>query len=95
MARDVILSTRIPADLKAGLAELAAATDRPIAWHVTQALASYFELNRWHVTAIKEGLAQARQGIGVPLEDVERWVKSWGTPNELPMPSPRKHAPKR
>ncbi len=31
-----------------------------------------------------------RTGMGVPLEDIEAWVKSWGTANELPMPKPRK-----
>lgn len=31
-----------------------------------------------------------RTRMGVPLEDVEAWVKSWGTARELPMPKPRK-----
>ena len=31
---------------------------------------------------------QAR--MGVPLEDVEAWVNSWGAARELPMPKPRK-----
>jgi hypothetical protein len=26
---------------------------------------------------------------GIPLEDVERWVKSWNTDAELPPPEPR------
>jgi predicted transcriptional regulator len=31
-----------------------------------------------------------RSGLGVPFEDVEAWIRSWGTPNELPPPKPRK-----
>lgn len=31
-----------------------------------------------------------RTGMGIPLEDVEAWVNSWGTARELPMPKPRK-----
>ena len=31
-----------------------------------------------------------RTGLGVPLDAVEAWVDSWGTPRELPMPKPRK-----
>ena len=31
-----------------------------------------------------------RTGEGVPLEAVEAWVRSWGTPNELPTPKPSK-----
>jgi hypothetical protein len=27
---------------------------------------------------------------GVPWEEVKAWMKSWGTPNELPPPKPRK-----
>jgi predicted transcriptional regulator len=26
----------------------------------------------------------------IPFEDVMAWVQSWGTPNELPPPEPRK-----
>jgi predicted transcriptional regulator len=95
MTKDVVLSARIPEEMKEGLADLAAATDRPIAWHVAQALANYVEMNRWQVAAIKEGLAQVDAGEIVPLEDVERWVASWGMPRELPRPEPRKHASKR
>jgi hypothetical protein len=29
-------------------------------------------------------------GFGVPGEEVVAWMKSWGTPNELPPPKPRK-----
>ncbi|MBV8976609.1 MAG: hypothetical protein JO261_14460 [Alphaproteobacteria bacterium] len=31
-----------------------------------------------------------RDQMGVPLEEVKTWVRSWGTPNELPPPVPRK-----
>ncbi|SRR5579871_833295 len=27
---------------------------------------------------------------GVPWEEVESWMRTWGTPNELPAPKPRK-----
>ena len=90
MAKDVVLSARIPEEMKEGLSELAAATDRPIGWHVTQALSNYVELNRWQVAAIKKGLADLRAGNYVPLEDVERWVASWGQRRELPRPRPKK-----
>ncbi|MBV9991114.1 MAG: CopG family transcriptional regulator [Alphaproteobacteria bacterium] len=31
-----------------------------------------------------------RDRLGVPLDDVMAWVRSWGTANELPPPVPRK-----
>ncbi len=93
MPKDVVLTARIPEEMKENLAELAEATDRPVAWHVTQALSHYVEINRWQVGAIKEGLEQARAGNVVPLEDVEAWVASWGRGRrELPRPAPKKRA---
>ena len=31
-----------------------------------------------------------RTRMGVPWEEVKVWVESWGAPNELPPPTPRK-----
>ena len=31
----------------------------------------------------------AREGT-IPFEEIEAWVNSWGTPNPLPKPTPRK-----
>lgn len=31
-----------------------------------------------------------RTRAAVPLNDVKRWVESWGSTNELPRPQPRK-----
>jgi predicted transcriptional regulator len=31
-----------------------------------------------------------RTGMAVPSADVDAWVDSWGTSNELPRPEPRK-----
>jgi predicted transcriptional regulator len=29
-------------------------------------------------------------GVGVPLDEILAWMKSWGTPNELPPPKARR-----
>lgn len=31
-----------------------------------------------------------RTGEGVPWDEVRAWMRSWGTPDELPPPKPRK-----
>jgi hypothetical protein len=31
-----------------------------------------------------------RTRIGVPWDEAKAWMQSWGTPNELPAPKPRK-----
>jgi predicted transcriptional regulator len=36
--------------------------------------------------AIAEGRAALAAGRAVPHEDVERWLQSWGKPDELPAP---------
>jgi hypothetical protein len=38
----------------------------------------------------REAAAEADAGIGIPHEDIERWVASWGTEHVLPMPVARK-----
>lgn len=33
--------------------------------------------------------AQAAAGLTVAAAEVDAWIDSWGTPDELPMPRPR------
>ncbi len=42
------------------------------------------------LAGIREAMAQVRAGAAIPAEDVEAWVESWDTPNELPKPVPRR-----
>lgn len=90
MPKAATLSTRIPLKVKAGLASLAEQTDRPVAWHVNQALSQYVELNQWQVKAIKKGLESAKAGRLIPHDEVVAWVESWGTDHELPKPTWKK-----
>ena len=39
---------------------------------------------------LDEAEAEAERVGTIPLEEVEAWVRSWGTPNELSPPEPRK-----
>jgi predicted transcriptional regulator len=40
--------------------------------------------------AIAEAEADVEAGRIVPNEDVVKWLESWGKPNELPCPIPKK-----
>ena len=40
----------------------------------------------WALAKIGAGLAECEQGKTVPGEKVIDWLRSWGTPNELPPP---------
>ena len=44
----------------------------------------------WEWNAIQEALASLERDGAVPFEEVEAWIDSWGTPNELSRPEPRK-----
>ena len=39
--------------------------------------------------AIEEAEADVAAGRVVPHEEVVKWLKSWGTPDELPCPKPK------
>ncbi len=39
-----------------------------------------------YLAAVEEGIADIEAGRWVPLDEVRRWVLSWGTDEELPMP---------
>jgi len=40
-------------------------------------------------SAIAAAEADVAAGRVVPHEDVVKWLRSWGTPNELPCPVPK------
>lgn len=42
------------------------------------------------VAGVEEAIAEVDAGFYVPSEEVDAWIDSWGTPNEIPMPQPRR-----
>jgi len=48
----------------------------------------------WSPEALQEDARRLaefeRTRMGVPWDEVKVWMESWGTPNELPPPKPRK-----
>jgi len=89
MSDTVSLSFRVRAEKAEQLDRLAEATDRPRSWLLQQALDSYLELQAWQIAHIKEGIEQLDRGEFIPHEEVDAWLESWGTSNELPPPRPR------
>lgn len=83
------LSVRVKPELGDKIGELAAAIDRPRSYVVEKAIEEYVDREAWQIEAIKKGIAAADAGLLVPHAEVEAWVESWGTSNELPQPKPR------
>jgi len=90
MAKSATMTVRIPPEVSEKLDLLARNTRRTKAFLAGEAIASYVERNAWQVARIKASLDDARSGSpGVSHAEVDRWVKSWDTANELPRPKPK------
>jgi predicted transcriptional regulator len=65
---------------------IAAALDGPKSWVIEQAVRDFVAMQEWQRAAVEEGIKAADAGRVAAHEDVVAWVKSWGSPDELPMP---------
>lgn len=66
-------------DIRAGLHALAEETHRAEAEMVNDALAAYLAHERWALTRMREGLAQAERGEFVPDEEMEAFFARFDT----------------
>jgi predicted transcriptional regulator len=80
------ISVRLDADLNDRVTAIAAALDRSKSWVIEQAVADFVAVQEWQLAAIDEGIKAADTGQVVAHEEVVAWVRSWGSPDELPMP---------
>ena len=87
MSRVAPVSVRLDPELNERLASIAAALDRPKSWVIEQAVMDFVAVQEWQLAAIDEAIAEADAGKVVAHEDVVAWVRSWGKPDELPMPA--------
>jgi predicted transcriptional regulator len=87
MAKTAPLSIRLDADLNNRVAAVAVALDRPKSWVIEQAVQDFVSIQEWQLTAIDEGIRAADAGRVIPHEKVVAWVRSWGEPDERPMPT--------
>lgn len=90
MAKSTTMTVRIAPELSEQLDALARDTKRSKAFLAGEAIADYVTRNAWQIARIKSALDDAKSGApGIPHEDMERWVDSWGTDAELSPPEPR------
>ncbi len=77
----------ISGQLATRLSELADQAGRPVADLADEAIAEYIERYAEQIVEVRKALDEVRSGAPtIPHAEVERWVKSWGTENELPRP---------
>jgi predicted transcriptional regulator len=80
------LTVQLDPAISVRLATVAEALDKPESWVVEQAVKDFVAVQEWQLAAIQDGIAQADAGRLIPHEEVVAWVRSWGSPDELPMP---------
>lgn len=91
MAKTALVTARVDPGVKKKLKALAESTQRSESFLAKEAIEAYVELNDWQVSLIKDRLAEAKKGgPTVPHDEVDAWMKSWGSKNELPRPKPRR-----
>ena len=84
----VPFSLRIDRKLKAKLEKEAGIEDRSSAYVAQRAIAEFIARREAKRKALNEAFAEADKGVFISGEAVERWMASWGTDHELPMPEP-------
>ena len=84
-----MISARIPEKLGVEIEALAQSTKRSKAYLITEALEDYVLRKAWLVKQIDEAVREADEsGEFISHEAMEAWLRSWGTPDELPPPEP-------
>ncbi len=84
-----ITSIRLQSDLESQLENLAQNFHRSKNWLINQAIREYVEKNQQETKRWEETLAaldSIKNGLSVPDEDVDSWLKSWGTDTEISPP---------
>ncbi len=84
-----ITSIRLQEDLEPNLNKLAKKLHRSKNWVINQAIRDYIEKQqieskRWEDTLL--ALESVKNGKGVPEEEVDIWLQSWGTDSEKQPP---------
>jgi predicted transcriptional regulator len=87
---DATITVRLSPDLSNKLEALAGDVRRSKSDLASDAIAAYVDCTARQIEEIKRGLEEAKLGApGVPHAEVVKWVRSWGTENELPRPKPK------
>ncbi len=85
------MTVRVSPQVSEKLAALARDTNRSKAYPAGAAIADCVERNAWQVARITAALEDARSARpAIPHEQVEAWMASWDTDNELPRPKAKR-----
>ena len=82
------MTVRVSCDAREQLDALAESTRRTRSYIAAEAIKQYLERNSWQVAQVQQAIAKADAGLrGVPHDEVDAWVRSWGTEHEHKRPT--------
>jgi predicted transcriptional regulator len=87
MASDRI-TVRVEPELKQWFEQQAKRKDRSLGYMVVQSMEQTKRSTEARDQMIKDAMAEADKGVFVSQEAVHRWMDSWDSDNELPLPEP-------
>lgn len=80
------ITIRVAKTMKDRLENLARETRRSRSSLAAQGIGAFVELEEQQIEGVKRALASIDRGLGVAHDDVEAWVASWDTDDELSTP---------
>jgi predicted transcriptional regulator len=90
MAQTTTMTIRLDKKMQEQLAEIAAYEKRSKSFLAAEAVEQYLAIRGEQILGIKKAIAEADRGEVIGHDEVAQWVGSWGTDDELPMPTPQK-----
>ena len=87
MASDRI-TVRVNPELREWFEQQAKRKDRSVGYLVTRSMEQTKRTTEARDQLIKDAMAEADKGVFVSQEAVHKWMESWDTGNELPLPEP-------
>lgn len=86
MGDTTTLTIRVDKTMKERLERAARQQRRSKAFVAVEAIEEYLSVQEWQEARIRQALASADGGQGVPHERVREWVETWDTENERSRP---------
>jgi len=82
------VSVRLEDKNRENVDRFAKMTKRSRSFIINEAVEVYLKDRVEYLTELDEAVADAQSGYGHSSEQIHRWMRSWGTDNELPAPEP-------
>ena len=87
MSDSTTITVRVDKSVKDRLENLAKETKRSKSSLAAEGISSFVDLEERQIAGIKKALDSIDRGRGAAHDEVEAWVESWDTDDELPAPA--------